>query len=1466
MGSTTKIHTNTFQGGLNKDFSDIFISSEQYLDAQNLSLIERGKFYSLQNLNGSTKVQDVVASLNTEIIGAYTSRYTIGGVSNINCWTIITATTGGNYTIWCYDIDNDALYSLFQETTPAGYNSPSRTLDTVLYPEGNFDILYFTDNFHGIRKIRCEIPTPYVPNFLTVTDLSVVRQGAIGQIELSDIVTGGNLLSGSYQVSYQLVNPDKDLYTRYSLLTTPILIFNGDTQPPNNNEYKSGGIGINTNKKILLNVTPTADELSEYTHIRLAILEHIHPEGTVVQTAGLTDIIEIDKYLVDGVLRNIPFSTNLSGISGIIPIEDIVVDLAAIESVKTLATRQNRLFVGNITYQTLEYDNGTPQITSGYVLQTAVDIKNNYSGIDTRVSRYKGYFRDEVYRYAISYFNEYGNYSSPKVLDMKAIDENTIEALIAAGEDLFTNSTFETDLTGWSQHDPGTGGAGWGWYTDTFNPPYTTTYTSSVLSGAGVVYSDILYQDFNETGNHKAVLRGFISSGSLADTVTDSTAELVYLNDALSILGSTEFSITVGAPLNPDLYSASEISIELEPPIGTTKLGVRAKATNSNPFNSPVFAIDYFSVYPIIGDMKFPARDAVIGGDRFSILSSANTPVSLGLKLVGIKNHPTWAKGFVILRSKRKKNILWQSPIIPMQDIYGIGPLTNYPNLPVERGDSSTTDYPDAKPMGPNTTYFDSNLFLPGYRRIIKNVGSAGTGVNQQSPLEAKQVSFGVFNNTLSRVFPDSIMYSENNKYVHSHSHKLDVVDAALLNLNLSLYAAGPQANEATLDTSVSGTFSAHATGQYYYDAAHSGVKPDLYDSLLKTIAFKTFDNLAEPTSLNGKDLFNIDNLTSEGLSYDGIVGPSIDRGAVIETQSRLVETNQETTAFAAGARISNGGVANRNKAILTDTDNVNIVEIVNCVAGLGDDRYGAISDLQEFIFTGTKVVFTPSELTLVEAGTEVLKTVDVYGGDCFVTPHIFKINSTNYFVANQNKYNSVGASVPATANLWAKAFSLAISGGTNPAVCLPIAVKNMAQYIEVYLESEYLGFITDQSLFEVDDSHTPAQETLPRKINGEDLCRSPLTYDYNYNYNNQNDQKLFFTSDPLVDILSRNKARLFYSDVKVYQTNITGFDTFRVLNYYDLDESYGGITKLITAGDELYSLQERATTLLPIGERTIEQSDTTQLSVRSGDVLSTPLILNSTAGCSHQRGAVSDGQSIYFPDINTKKVYQVSGRSVVPISNLGLNSEFRSLFSTSIPENELIGIYDTIRNDYWILNSDGAFCYVGNNKDGKFQWTTNIELDAENIIAGGAIKDNLYFIGKDATDQIGVSSFYTGNPNEIFGNYRTPRVTLISNPDYNIGKTFDDVLINSSDQLATLDMTVRREVALGDQTTTGVPLNTSSRGEGNFRAKVLFDANNARMRGPSAEMTFKWQTGVDSPIVTVSSILTKYRPSENIF
>lgn len=122
--------------------------------------------------------------------------------------------------IWCYDTEGDTLYQLYEQSgLPSSYDSDDRIVDARAYAENGTDILYFTDNYNEIRQLRCSIPNPYSANFLSDYDLSLQRYGANGTINFDTsnaVAVGGNLLSGTYQFAYRLINPATKVYTKWS--------------------------------------------------------------------------------------------------------------------------------------------------------------------------------------------------------------------------------------------------------------------------------------------------------------------------------------------------------------------------------------------------------------------------------------------------------------------------------------------------------------------------------------------------------------------------------------------------------------------------------------------------------------------------------------------------------------------------------------------------------------------------------------------------------------------------------------------------------------------------------------------------------------------------------------------------------------------------------------------------------------------------------------------------------------------------------------------------------------------------------------------------------------------------------------------------------------------------------------------------------------------------------------------------
>lgn len=1282
-----EVTKNTFSGGINSDVNPTSIESNQYLSSLNLSIVADNKFGALENIKGTTQLSELLPVTGETVLGVFSNKYKIGLVENVNCLTVFTAKTSGNINILCYDIDNNVVYQMYQITTPADYLTANRIVDGVNYSESGVDILYVTDNYYPVRKIRCEIPVGYTPNFLSDNDIILFKKAAIGNILVDSIVSGGSLLTGTYQVAYQLIDPIKNRYTKFSLLTNPIHVYTTI------NGLVYAGVGLPSDKKIIINIFPTTEELAEYTHFRLAIVENVLPEGVVNTDVGLGNITPITTYLSGSIITGVPIVSNVQTES--IQIDEIVIDLAAIEKVKTLEIKDNRLILANITFTDLAYDNGEPIISSGTIAKASVGADGFSSELDS--STVVGYFREEVYRYAISYFDEFGNYSYPKVLDVSSVVNNQITA------------------------------------------------------------------------------------------------------------------------------------------------GLK--------------------------DMKFPSRSQSIGGVDYTLMNSSNICQSLGLALNNIVNHPKWSRGFIILRAKRKKNILFQTPVIALAPYYGIGPVGQYPTVRREGATPADVTQDTATPMGPNTVFMPYNMFWGAPSSAGGSVtASGGTGLNTVVIGENSGLTYSsLFSSGV--IYPDATMYSTS-PYLFKGNEQVKIVDAAITRLYFSRFDSAAYNCGLGINTNCSGTFFASLNNDYYYNAGHGGVKTSIAPAIgstgITTInGNKSFENLSEGTTLNGKFINTYDKLETGGVNV-GVRGYAQKSVAVDFTDTFQVMNSGIggfTRTFSSGTPV----VSPQAFSVLDTTEFLtsatglfasyaNTYPIVNVLSNQSDSRYGDLTDFNEFIFTGTKVVFTSGEIATVVAGTSLPKSVTVWGGDCIVSPHTFKVSDTAYVIINQEKRRVTPAGLADTVLVprFGKVWRTDTSSGA--VITMPVPVKGASQYLTLVMESEYHGGVRDVDTYEsVGTYNFPIKGAVT-----EYKIKSPLTYNYNYNLNKQNDQKIFVPIDVTKQQINTYKSRIYYSDNKIYQTSIEGFDSVRVLNFKDLEERYGPIYDLINTGDNLYGLQESAVSYIPVGERVVEVTDGSQLGVRSGDILGEPLYLDTTRGCQHPKTVKINGKSFYATDVKSNAVYMVSGQELTDITNQGFLTTARNIFTPSIPtEANLVGTYDQLRGEYWISSNFGLpYCFTYNEKFSR--WISNYAW-SPNFSGGIRIKDNLYVIGNNQdTGNLVVGTMYTGAVSNLFGHIEQPNVTIVINPNPEFGKVFDDMCIVSSNKLDTADMrTISENV---QQQALGMPLDVRNRGEGNYKIKTLRDfSTGARLRGIYATTTINWPI-TDIPPTTLYSVLTKFR------
>jgi hypothetical protein len=1201
--------------------------------------------------------------------------------------------------IWCYDTESETLYELYTQTNlPEAYDSVDRIVDARSYPENGKDILYFTDNYHEVRQLRCEIPTPYTANFLSDYDLSLQKYGANGTISFNTataIATGGTLLSGTYQFAYRLLNPTTKTYTKWSSLTNSVHIYN---KIEASYAVYASGYGLATNRKIVMSINPSAYEMTavtngDLTHFQLAVIENVTP----------VDTLEASLLAVEPIASRTNYEYKANYNIGKISVDEIVIDSAAIKTSKTVAISQNRLFAGNVQYQNLQFDNGTPSLdtTSNqfitYSRSNDVDLE-----LEKNLSFRKGYFRNEVYRFAIVYFDKYGNKSEPQVLNMTNVSGNTIS-------------------------------------------------------------------------------------------------------------GAT--------------------------------------------------------------DVKFPQRSS-----SYPILNASHNPVDIGLRL-NIKNHPTWAVGFEIVREKRIKNVLFQTPMIPMMSVKGIGALDTYPTVTTVRTSGTTTlSYTSAQPQTADEVFVPKNLMWPELRNITPLTSDSNVGTNYEKIQGEVKLTRGTeFTNAV--LYPQSSIY-ENKEYTFTGAEEINTIDYVLAKAKFYNYNASASfgAYGDDINQEFTTTFFA-LQNNYYYSNSGS------YSSVIENTNIVDgiyLDNATSGNYLSGSRVNFYGNLNTEG--YQLGFTPVVQRSVACKLKNSFFDEGSKSIVFPVGTHNAYTGgayiVGSSGYTYTADTaypndftiqtshsvnDAFQVIRLVNVLnSNVGDDRYGKTDAQREYISTGAKYSFSQFELDqYINKAVSYPVLIDVWGGDCCVTSHTFKVCDSTYSVINQRKHMPPPHSFITGGDLllrWGKIFK--ITGSTTSYISLPVALKGNAQYVQVFLESEYNGQAMDVDILSI-NSASPLVQGKSLVLGGEEKLsartsiKTNLTYNYNKNLLIGNEQKTYFTLPEGFNPQYNFGARVHYSDIKLYNSPVQGFDTFRVLDYYDLEEAGGNITKLALAGDNMFAIQQKRIVYLPVGNRQVETADSGILTVGTSTVLSQARLIDPLRGSQHLAGIVEAGGIVLIPDMYNKAVYMLGGEQISIISDSGVASTFRSNFGTLFDEKNLRGVYDPIRKEYWIFsNTNPKFCLVYN--FGLEQWISNYEFDASTLYGGRYTNQKLYLLGK-VSNQIAVYSMYTGEYTNLMGTEVTPRVTFVVNPDGDYAKTFDDVMISATERLENVDFVVDREISMGDQTVSEVNLDVFPV-EGNYRIKTLRDPRNERLRGVRMKSTVRWKK--NNIASTISAVYTKYRLS----
>jgi hypothetical protein len=909
---------------------------------------------------------------------------------------------------------------------------------------------------------------------------------------------------------------------------------------------------------------------------------------------------------------------------------------------------------------------------------------------------------------------------------------------------------------------------------------------------------------------------------------------------------------------------------------------------------SPVKVIDFSSVVSNLAesgcvDFKFPSRK----NKDFTIENTSGELEQLALRISEIEGHPSWAKGVALVRAKRKKNVQFQSPLIHTRFIQAAQANLIYPQggVPVNEeaqigslnGTLVPKDFSDIYPKHYINQGKDGSVSDISYR-TNQLMHDPLTGNERSLPSAAPSSKY------VHVVFNQNNLYNFNNTlynpYTFTDGDKLNVVDICQLTayykpastlFNSFKYHPGfdPLLGDAQAWAEV--------PNKKWFYRGHN-----LSESSIDNINFipANTEIVEYRDVVAGQDkvilLTPPENLTSGSFGdYSGVMATGLTTERVPTNQAMsLIVTNEAITDVVYyfttrritgydlpvpyklnGASVDNGkssalpygnsesttynsiGFITENKGHTPRTTGA--VSIVNIERGLSDFRYGDEDSQYEFIWTGNY-----SSLPGGSFNSSTKVTFDVYGGDCSVDYHTFKISDSSFipvgyrndrdFSGNKYRLEKYGDrfNMPGNENREYNRF--------NPQ-------KARSQTITVALESEFIGSLANP----IEYNKTTSLNNIRIKIpNGDGEARIPFNYNYNIDVSLPNNNKVFFPELRASENNNEFLSRIIYSDQKIYNTRNNGLSKFRVGNIYDLDEGFGPIQKLQLIKDNLLSFQNSSIKYIPIEASIIEGADASQLAIRSSEVIGTPLSISNLTGCQNINTIAQSDSGIYFVDFNNKSVFFTSGRELTNISEKSNRTFFDQFLNDSAMD--LHGVYDRENLEYLLLTAFNIGVLFSEKID---NWFTKLRPTFQGVVpqaSRSAYSDSqgVVLCYRD-TNNTTVHKTNDFNSKTFLGAEFDSSIEFSVNPNASYSKVYDVFTVNSKNPLSEISVSSN----LGN---TSMQVDFNNLREDSYRVPITRGLA-GRVRGNHAIVNAVLRDG-DNRFSAASSLLninTAYRLSE---
>ena len=321
----------------------------------------------------------------------------------------ITSPNTGNSQIGYMD-NNDCEYRVLVNAPCLNFNI-DYPIHKVVHRISNCNTeIYWTDGYNPRRYLDIDdIPkilrsgsalcSPVYTDDLDCNQLKLQPNFNIPELTIIDVVSGGNLISGTYQFAIQYSDPAGNPFTSYYSVTNPTPIADKFVISPNFN-YPVG-------KSIVVNVD-NLDVSGQFEYFNLAVIKTIN---------GITSVDLVGTYFIDNgniqITYTGQFTINLviQDIFEKFPFYEIAQDLTAVQDVLVWDQLTS---IDRINYQ--QVANSIDLLWESW----RIPPTENYAD-EINATNLRGYLRDEVYAFEIVFLLKNGKQTDGFHIPGKAI-------------------------------------------------------------------------------------------------------------------------------------------------------------------------------------------------------------------------------------------------------------------------------------------------------------------------------------------------------------------------------------------------------------------------------------------------------------------------------------------------------------------------------------------------------------------------------------------------------------------------------------------------------------------------------------------------------------------------------------------------------------------------------------------------------------------------------------------------------------------------------------------------------------------------------------------------------------------------------------------------------------------------------------------------------------------------------------